>query len=84
MPPNDAHKKQVVPLDLDHKGRHYKGLAVPRKLSCHEGVCFELDVTLNNEQLGLIHCTEHGWKMDHVKDQGLVDAIGKQIFLWYE
>jgi len=25
-----------------------------------------------------------GWKMDEVKDQKLVDAIGQEVLLWYE
>ena len=32
-----------------------------------------------------LHCDEKGsWKMDKVADQGLVNAIGDEIFLWYE
>jgi hypothetical protein len=84
FPPEDAYKKEPVPIGIEYKGTKYNGEALPLKDSCREGVCFELDVTLNNEHLGTIHCTRAGWRMDHVADQGLVNAIGEEIFLWYE
>jgi len=47
-------------------------------------VCDELDITLNDEYARVIRCTKSGWKMDGATDQGLVDAIGEEIFYWYE
>jgi hypothetical protein len=43
-----------------------------------------LDITLNDENLGIIKCTKGGWKMDTQSDQKFVDAIGEEIFYWYE
>ena len=34
--------------------------------------------------MGIIHCGDKGWRMKNVKDQGLVNAIGEEIALWYE
>lgn len=84
FPADKSYKTRPVPLELTHKGIAYKGIAVPAAQTCHDGVCFELDITLNSEHLGLIHYKNNGWKMDWVRDQGLVDAIGQEIFLWYE
>ena len=78
------YKSRVVPLEIEYKNRMYRGEGIPKKESCKEGVCFELEITLNNEHLGLIHCEKNRWKMDNVRDQGLVDAIGEEIFSWYE
>lgn len=75
---------QVVPIEITHRGTIYKGKAVPLKYSCHDNVCFELDITLNNENLGAIRCTTNGWEMDNITDPEFVDAIGTKIFLWYE
>jgi hypothetical protein len=78
------YKTQAVPLELTYNNISYKGLAVPVTKSCSNEVCWELEVTLNSENLGRIHYTTQGWKMDFVRDQGLVDAIGERIKLWYE
>ena len=47
-------------------------------------VCPELDITLNDQHLGILHNMKSGWKMDEVKDKKLVDAIGQEVLLWYE
>ncbi|HYF31546.1 MAG TPA: hypothetical protein VD993_10545 [Chitinophagaceae bacterium] len=73
-----------VPIEVEYNGKIYTGEGKPISQSCKDGVCFELDITLNNEHLGIIHCTDDGWKMDKVQDQGLVNAIGEEILLWYE
>ena len=52
--------------------------------TCKEEVCYELGITLNDVNFGIIHCGDKGWRMKNVKDQGLVDAIGEEIALWYE
>jgi len=62
-----------------------KGLFSPVNVPwCAKGFCYELDVTLNDDTLGIIRYGKSGWKMDLVKDQKLVDAIGAQILQWYE
>jgi hypothetical protein len=80
----DQLEKEPGPIDIDYKEKNYKGEAMPITQTCKEEVCNELDVTLNDENLGIIHCTDKGWKMKNVKDQDLVDAIGEEIALWYE
>jgi hypothetical protein len=77
-------EKEPVPIDIDYKGKNYKGEGIPISQTCKENVCYELEITLNDEPMGIIHCTDKGWKMKNVKDQGLVDAIGEEIALCYE
>jgi hypothetical protein len=77
-------EKEPVPLEVEYDGQVYKGEAIPVNQTCHDGVCDELDITLNDQHLGIIKCTKGGWKMDTVKDQKFVDAIGEEIFYWYE
>ena len=74
-----------VPLEFQYHGRNFKGTAEPITSSCSEGVCFELNVTLNDKNLGRISCGFDGnWKIKGIIDQEFVDAIGQEIFLWYE
>jgi hypothetical protein len=77
-------EKDPVPLEIEYDGKTYRGEAVPVNQTCHDGVCDELDITLNDENMGIIKCTKGGWKMDTQKDQKFVDAIGEEIFYWYE
>ncbi|HEY1025814.1 MAG TPA: hypothetical protein VGE26_11660 [Sphingobacteriaceae bacterium] len=76
-------QQKPVPLVIEHKGKEYKGEAIPIADTYHDGVYDMLDVTLNEEHLGLIRCTKSGWKMDSIKEKGLVNAIGEEIFLWF-
>lgn len=75
---------EVIPLELEYNGKLYKGEAVPVPEACDDKVCYQLDVTLNDENLGIIRAGKTGWKMDLVKDQKLVNAIGEVIKLYYE
>ncbi|MGE7777655.1 hypothetical protein ACQKLP_23255 [Chitinophaga sp. NPDC101104] len=77
-------EKEPVPLEFEYDGKTYKGEAFPISPTCHDGVCDQLEITLNDENLGIIRCMKSGWKLDGVKDQGLIDAIGEEIFLWFE
>lgn len=81
--PKTDFKNRSLHLEIQYKGKTYTGMAIPLSLSCQEGNCFELAITLNNEYHGVIHCSEKGCNMYRVKDQGLVDAIGKQIYFKY-
>lgn len=72
-----------IPLEIDYKGTHYSGDAVPLSAACHDGFCEELEITLNNESLGIIRALKNSWKMESVEDQGLVKAIGKALYLWF-
>jgi hypothetical protein len=77
-------EQDPIPLEFELKGKKYKGEAVPILDTCYNEVCFELDISLNEKQLGIIKKAKSGWKMDLVKDPDLIDAIGERIMLWYE
>jgi hypothetical protein len=77
-------ESEPVPLAFDYKGKKWKGEAVPVPGACADKVCYELDVTLNGEPVGIIHRGKSGWKIKHIADQKFVDAIGEQVMLWYE
>lgn len=77
-------EQEPIPIEIEYKGKIYKGEGVPIMETCMEGVCFQLDINLNEQQLGIIRKMKSGWKMDLVKDQKFVDAIGEEIMLWYE
>jgi len=73
-----------VPIDIEYEGKRYKGEGIPIPGTCQDGVCFMLDISLNDEHYGVIRSLKSGWKMDEVKDQKLVDAIGQEIMAYYE
>jgi hypothetical protein len=81
---SEAYKIRTVPIEITYKGQTYTGSGIPLPGSFRDGVCFELDITLNNKNLGTIRYDKSGWKMTDVKDQAFVDALGEEIFLWYE
>lgn len=80
----EPEKTEIIPLEFEYKDKAYKGEAIPVMSSCSEGVCAELDITLNKEHMGMIRWTKKGWRMNDVKGQGLVNAIGNIILNWYE
>jgi hypothetical protein len=77
-------KTEIVPLEFIFKNKQYTGMAVPMMAMCHDGVCNDLDVTLNDEHYGVIRNTSKGWRMTDVKSQAFVNAIGDEIMAWYE
>src|SRR5204863_8402405 len=77
-------QKEPLPLQLEYNGKVYKGEAIPIPETCRDGVCPELDITLNDQHLGILHNMKSGWKMDEVKDQKFIDTIGQEVLLWYE
>jgi hypothetical protein len=77
-------EEEAIPLEFDYATQHFKGEGVPVPGTCAAGVCFQLDITLNDESLGIIRSGKSGWKMDNIKDQKFVDVIGKAISLYYE
>ena len=77
-------EQEPVPIEIELDGQLYKGDAIPVPETCHDGLCYELDVMLNDESLGIIHYAKSGWKMDHVEDKKLVKAIGAVIENWYK
>ena len=76
-------KSIPVPLHFQYKGKQYDGVGIPMMVSCKDGVCDRLDVTLNEKHLGVIKCTKNGWRLTDVP-QGLVNAIGEKVFEWYQ
>ena len=57
---------------------------MPISQTCVDGVCSELDVTINDQSIGIIKRLKSGWKIDGAKDQKFVDAIGERIEEWYQ
>lgn len=70
---------EVVELEFVHKDKTFAGEAVPLPEACQDGRCHQLDITLNDEHLGVISRGKSGWKMDQVKETALVKAIGEAI-----
>ncbi|HYE54030.1 MAG TPA: hypothetical protein VD996_04275 [Chitinophagaceae bacterium] len=83
MQPAETYKTQIVPIEIEYGNNVYKGEGRPIASSCHDGVCFELDLTLNDQHLGIIRCTDNGWQLEKLNDPGLANAIGEEIKLWY-
>lgn len=79
----EPEKVVPVPLEFEYRGKNYKGMAIPVISSCADGICQQLDISLNKKHLGVIKCTHKGWRITGVP-QGLVNAIGDEIFHWYE
>jgi len=77
-------EKKPIPLEFDYKDKKFKGEAIPIAQTCENGVCYELEVWLNNDSIGIIRYMKSGWKMDLVSDQKLIDVIGEQIMQWFE
>jgi hypothetical protein len=79
----DELEKEPVPIRFEYKKKEFSGEGIPTPRVCDDEDCTELGISLNEENLGIIHCTDKGWKMKNVKDQKFVDAIGSQIASWY-
>jgi len=79
----EPEKTVPIPLEFDYKNNHYEGVALPVMSACAEGICTQLDITLNKKHLGTIRRTDKGWRLTGTP-QGLTNAIGAIIFDWYE
>jgi len=75
----DQLQKEPVPIEFEYDGEIYKGEGVPISQTCHDGVCAELDISLNDMHVGIIKRLTNNWKIDGAKDQKFVDAIGDEI-----
>lgn len=80
----DQLEREPIPIELELMGKKYKGEALPVLHTCENGVPAQLDITLNNEHIGIIRHLKSGWKMELVEEKALVKAIGKEIDAWYE
>ena len=79
----EPEKALPIPIEFEYRGTPYKGMGIPMISSCEDGVCKQMDITLNNKHLGVIKCTKNGWRLTDTP-QGLANAIGQEIQLWYE
>jgi hypothetical protein len=70
---------EIIKLEFEFKGTVFEGEAIPLPETCVDGVCTQLDITLNNEHVGIIRHLKSGWKMEQAKDQKFVNAIGDAI-----
>ena len=77
-------EKEPVVVEFDHGGEHYKGEAVPISQTCVDGICTELDVSLNDKHIGIIKRMKNNWKIDGAEDRDFVDVIGMQIEDWFK
>ena len=77
-------EKKPVPLHFEHEGVEYKGEGIPIPGTCHDGVCYELDIFLNGTHFGILHRLTNSWKIEGVEDTGLIKKIGEIVLLWYE
>jgi hypothetical protein len=68
-------------IEFIYDGIKYKGEGIPVIESCHDGVGFSLEINLNGERQGIINRGKSGWKMNEIKDQKFIDAIGQAILL---
>lgn len=51
---------------------------MPVPEACSNGICYQLDITLNGENFGIIRYGKTGRKMDNVKNKKFIDAIGEK------
>ncbi len=72
-------EKEPLTFEFEYKDRQYKGEAIPISQTCVDGVCSELDVSINDQHIGIIKRLTNNWKIDGAKDQKFVDAIGEEI-----
>ncbi|MBO9632015.1 MAG: hypothetical protein J7578_02780 [Chitinophagaceae bacterium] len=80
---SEPEKTVPIPLDFLYKNSHYQGVGIPVMSSCVNGVCQQVDITLNNKHIGVIRNTTKGWRITGVA-QGLVNTIGDLISQTYE
>lgn len=75
-------ESEPVPIEFEYKDEFYRGEAVPISQTCDERTCFEFDVSINDQHVGIIKRMTSNWKIDGAKDQKFVDAIGAEIEQW--
>lgn len=54
----DQLEKEPIRLTFEYDGKEYTGEAVPILETCADDVCHEADVSLNDEDLGIIPCRQ--------------------------
>lgn len=76
-------EEESIPIEFEYNGLKYKGVGLPVAETCEKGICYEADITLNDENLGIIKLAKSGWKMDRI-DKGFAKEIGNQIMKYFE
>jgi hypothetical protein len=74
---------EPIPIEFEYDGLMYKGEGVPVPETCDKGICYEADITLNDENLGIIKLAKSGWKMDRI-DKAFAKEIGNQILKYFD
>jgi hypothetical protein len=72
-------EKNVIRLEILYKEKKFKGEAIAISEACVNGICSQYEITLNEQHFGMIRSARGGWKMEGVKDQKFVTAIGEAI-----
>jgi hypothetical protein len=79
----EPEKTVPVPLDFEYRNKKYKGVGIPVISSCENGICQQVDITLNKKHVGVLKHTKSGWRITDVP-QGLTTAIQKEVAKNYE
>jgi hypothetical protein len=79
----EPEKTVPVPLDFEYRNKRYKGVGIPVMSSCENGICQQVDITLNKKHVGVLKHTKSGWRIPEVP-QGLTTAIYKEVAKNYE
>jgi hypothetical protein len=79
----EPEKTVPVPLDFEYRNKRYKGVGIPVMSSCENGICQQVDITLNKKHVGVLKHTKSGWRIPEVS-QGLTTAIYKEVAKNYE
>ena len=79
----DQLEKDPIPLEFEYDNIQFFGAALPILQTCDADTCYEADVTLNDENLGIIKHTKSGWKMDRTEDK-FAKLIGDQIMYYFD
>ena len=72
-------QQDPIHFEFVYKNATITGEAMPIPQTCHEGMCSEYDVFINNRHLGIIKRRKSGWKMDNATDERYINTIGKAI-----
>jgi hypothetical protein len=79
----EPEKTVPVPLNFEYRKKKYKGVGIPVISSCENGVCQQVDITLNKKHVGVLKHTKSGWRITDTP-QGLTTAIQKEVAKNYE
>jgi hypothetical protein len=79
----EPEKTVPVPLNFEYRNKKYKGVGIPVMSSCENGVCQQVDITLNKKHVGVLKHTKSGWRITDTP-QGLTTAIQKEVAKNYE